>query len=145
MKSYFWGEKEGMGVVDHGRLSLFIYFGTAVFDIALVHYLFSCFLFGGGGNKIERLWPKYSLYIYIYIYILAVLDHHWCMRAFSSCSEWGYSLLWCVNFSLWWLLLLWSSGSQVLAQYLWLIRLSCLWHAGSSWTSDWTCVSCIGR
>ena len=29
-------------------------------------------------------------------------------QAFSSCSEGGYSLLWC--FSLWWLLLLWIMG-----------------------------------
>ena len=25
----------------------------------------------------------------------------------------GYSLLWCIEFSLWWLLLLWSTGSRV--------------------------------
>lgn len=71
MKSYFWGEKEGMGVVDHEGLSLFIYFGIAVFDIALVRYLFSCFLFGGGGNKMKDC----DLNI-LSVYILAVLDHH---------------------------------------------------------------------
>ena len=34
------------------------------------------------------------------------------MRAFSSCSEWGYSLLQCTSFSLRWLPLLRSTGSR---------------------------------
>ena len=35
-----------------------------------------------------------------------------CAWAFSSCSEGGYSSLWCTDFSLRWLLFLWSVGSR---------------------------------
>ena len=41
-----------------------------------------------------------------------VLRLHCCMCVFFNCSEWGYSLLWCAGFVLWWLLLLWSMGSR---------------------------------
>ena len=30
-----------------------------------------------------------SIYLFIYLLFLAVLDLHFCARAFSSCSEWG--------------------------------------------------------
>ena len=43
-----------------------------------------------------------------------------CAQAFSSCSESGLLFLGCVGFSLWWLLLSWSAGSEVVAH-----RLSC--------------------
>ena len=43
---------------------------------------------------------------------LAALGLRCCAQAFSSCGEGGYSSLWCVGFSLWWLLLLWSTGSR---------------------------------
>ena len=42
---------------------------------------------------------------------LAALGRGCCVRAFSSSGEKGYSLLQCVGFSLWWLLL-WSTGSR---------------------------------
>ena len=48
--------------------------------------------------------------------ILVVLGLCCCLRAFSSCSEWGYSSLRCSGFSLQWLLLLRSTGSRVQTQ-----------------------------
>ena len=77
----------------------------------------------------------------------------------------GYSSLRCAGFSLWWLLLLWSTGSRCAdfsscgtwaqqlwlmgsraqAQQLWCMGLVALWHVGSSRTRAQTCVSCLGR
>ena len=65
----------------------------------------------------------------------------------------GSYLLWCVGFSLWWLLLLRSMGSRCTgfsscgtrAQQLWCMGLVALQHVGSSWTRARTCVPCIGR
>ena len=42
----------------------------------------------------------YFLKIYYLIFFLAVVGLCCCTQAFSSCSEWGYSLLYCVGFSL---------------------------------------------
>ena len=64
----------------------------------------------------------------------------------------GYSLLQCVGFSLWWHFS-WSTGSvcagfsscSMKAQQLWHMGLGALYHVESSWTRDWTRVSCIGR
>ena len=47
----------------------------------------------------------------------------------------------CSGLLLWWLLLLWSSGSRPL----WCLGLTVPWHEGSSRTRDWTSVSCIAR
>ena len=60
---------------------------------------------------------------------MAVLGLRFCARAFSSCSEWGYSSLQCTGFSLQWFPLLWSMGSRrtgvsscgMWAQWLWLV------------------------
>ena len=61
--------------------------------------LFLCLVF------IEYFYLKKNLYLFF-----AVL-------AFSSCSELGLlSSLRCTGFSLWWLLLVWSTGSRVRAQ-----------------------------
>ena len=57
----------------------------------------------------------------------------------------GYSLLWCAGFSLWWPLLLQSTGSRAQAQQLWLTSLVALWHVGPSPTRARTRVPCIGR
>ena len=65
-----------------------------------------------------------------------------CVRAFSSCSERGYSSLWCAGFSLRWLLLLQSMGSE---RKLWCTGLVALRHVGSSQTRARTHVPCIGR
>ena len=45
-------------------------------------------------------------------FFLTALGLHCFVRAFSSCSKWGYSFLGCVDFSLQWFLL-WSTGSRV--------------------------------
>ena len=94
---------------------------------------------------------------------------HWVFVAACGLSlvaeSWGYSSLWCVGFSLWWLLLLWSTGSRctgfssygkraqqlwfagsrVQAQQLWHTGLVALRHVGSSRTGAQTRVPCIGR
>ena len=77
----------------------------------------------------------------------------------------GYSLLRCTGFSLWWLLLLqstgsrrvgfsscstraqllWLTGSRAQAQQLWCTGLVALRHVGSSRTRARTYVPCIGR
>ena len=52
-------------------------------------------------------------FIYLFIYLLAALGLRCCVRAFSLVAvSRGYSSLWCMGFSLWWLLLLWSTGSR---------------------------------
>ena len=51
----------------------------------------------------------FVLFIYLF---LSALGLRCCARAFSSCSEQGYSSLWCTGFLLQWLLLLWSTGSR---------------------------------
>ena len=86
-------------------------------------------------------------------------------RSFSSCGERGYSSLRRVGFSLWCLLLLWSTGSRrsgfsscgtwapqlwltgsrAQAQQLWRTGLVAPWHVGSSQTRARTRVPCIGR
>ena len=57
----------------------------------------------------------------------------------------GSSSLRCTDFSLWWHLLLWNTGSRVHAQQLWHVGLIALQSVGSSLTRDWTPVPCIGR
>ena len=65
----------------------------------------------------------------------------------------GYSSLQYTGFSLWRLLLYWSSGSRragfssgsTWAQQLWPTGLVAPHHVESSWTRDWIHVSCIGR
>ena len=96
---------------------------------------------------------------------MVALGLHCCARAFSSCRERGYSSLRCVGFSLWWLLLLQSTGSRhtgfsscgMWAQQWWLVGsraqaqqlqrmgLVAPWHMGSSRTRARTRVPCIGR
>ena len=54
------------------------------------------------------------------------------------------SLVACVGFSFWWLLLLWSTGSRVCRlQRLWCTGLVAVQHVGSSWTRNWTHVPWI--
>ena len=75
----------------------------------------------------------YAVFKIIYLFILSALGLCCCAWAFSSCIKWGYSSLWCVGFSLWCLLLLWSAGSRACGlQQLWSVgsvvlahRLSC--------------------
>ena len=66
---------------------------------------------------------------------LAVIGLHCCTQAFSSAERQGYSSLWCLGFSLWWLLLLQSTGPRSAGFS------SCsTQHVGSFWTRDRTCV-----
>ena len=50
---------------------------------------------------------------------------------FSSCSTWAQEL--------------WLTGSRAQTQYLWHTGLVILWHVGSFWIRDQSCISCIGR
>ena len=98
-----------------------------------------------------------SIYLSIYLWLrwVFVAVH----RLFSSCGEGGYSSLRCVDFSLQWLLLLWSTGSRRAgsvivacglsscgsrAQQLWRMGFIAPRHLGSSRTRDQTRVPCIG-
>ena len=49
------------------------------------------------------------------------------------------------GFSLWWLLLVWSTGSRAWAQLLWRVGLVAPQHVECSWTRDRTLVPCLGR
>ena len=57
---------------------------------------------------------SFLLFINLFIYLfLAALGLHFCARGLSlAVASGGYSSLRCVGFSLWWLLLLWSTGSR---------------------------------
>ena len=55
---------------------------------------------------------QFVAFCFIYFLFLAALGLFCCTRAFSSCSEQGYSSLQCAGVSLRWLLLLQSTGSR---------------------------------
>ena len=68
-----------------------------------------------------------------FFFFLAILGLCYCVWTSSSCSEWGYSSLWFVGVSLWWLLLLQSMGSRVYGlQWLQHVGLMVLEHRLSS-------------
>ena len=71
-------------------------------------------------------WTNYhfflSLIIYLFLFLVALVIHCW-VQAFSSCG--GYSSLWCMGFSLQWLLLLWSTGSRHMGSVVVRYGLSC--------------------
>ena len=105
----------------------------------------------------------FNKYLFIYFWLpwVFVAAHGLSLAAASG----GYSSLWRTGFPLWWLLLLWSTGSRhagfsscgTRAQQLWLagsraqaqqLRRTGLVaprRVGSSWTTVRTCVPCIGR
>ena len=106
------------------------------------------------------------LYLFIYLFIYWLRWVFVAVRRLSLVvASGGYSSLRYVDFSLRWLLLLWSTGSRHVgfsccgmqaqqlwlvgsraqAQQLWLTGLVAPWHVGSSWTRARTCVPCIGR
>ena len=68
-------------------------------------------------NKIKNLCicmkviilPPFESYLYLWLCWVFIAF----VRAFSTCGEWGYSLLWCTGFSLLWLLSLRNTGSRV--------------------------------
>ena len=112
--------------------------------------------------NIERFLKKFIYFIYLF---LAALGLRCCVWAFSSCGERSYSSLWCTGFSVWWLLLLrstgsrrvgftscgtraqqlWLTGSRVQAQQLWCTGLAAPRHVGSFRTRARTRVPCTGR
>ena len=91
------------------------------------------------------------IYLFIYLWL------HWvfvaALRLSLVVTSSDYSLLQCTGFSLWWLLLLRSTGSRCVgfsscvtwAQQLWHIGLVAPQHTGSSCTRARNCVTCIGR
>ena len=73
-----------------------------------------------------------STYFKKIVSILAVLDL--CCLGFFQLQLWGCSSLQCTGFSLWWLLLLWSTCCRVpRLQYLWSMGLVAP-HIESCWT-----------
>ena len=104
-----------------------------------------------------------TIFIYIYIYILInlfyfIYFYFWLCWVFIAAhglslvmATGGYSSLQCTDFSLWWLLLLWSTVSRwagfsscgTQAQQLWYLGLVALQHGGSSWTRDRTCAPAL--
>ena len=75
-----------------------------------------------------------NIYFWLCWVFVAVLE-----LSLAAVSK-GCSLLWCSDFSLWWLLLFWSTGSVVVEH-----RLVVLWHVESSQIRNWTHVPCIGE
>ena len=97
------------------------------------------------------------LFFLKFIYLFIYFWRHWVFIAARGLSlvvaSGGRSLLRCTAFSLWWLLLLRSTGPRrvgfsscgTLAQQLWLAGLVAPQHVGSSKTRARTRVPCIGR
>ena len=69
-----------------------------------------------GKETWESVSARLFFLFFFYKFILFYFWLHWVFVAawaFSSCGEWGgYSSLWCMGFSLRWLLLLRSTGSR---------------------------------
>ena len=107
-----------------------------------------------------------ALFFSLFVWFLAALGLRCCARAFSlAAASGGYSSLWCAGLSLWWLLLLQSTGSRCVgfsssgtwaqqlclmgsraqAQQLWRTDLVAPQHVGYSWTRARTHVPCNGR
>ena len=90
------------------------------------------------------------VWLFFFFNFLVVLGLRCCVQAFSSCS---YSSLWCMGFSLQWLLL-WPSMScrsqgfssfSTQAQLLWIHWLNCPTSCEIFTDQDQTCVPSIGR
>ena len=102
---------------------------------------------------------------FFYIVLFTYLWLCWVFVAVLSCSKQEVLQLQCMDLSLQWVLLLWSTGSrprgrrqlqhkgsvaaalelQSTGQQLWLMGLVALWHVGSFRTRDRTHVSCVDR
>ena len=89
------------------------------------------------------------IYLFFWLCWVFVAAHGLSLVAVSG----GYSSLWYAGFSLWWLLLLRSTGSRRMgfsshstrAQQFWPTGLVAPQHVGSSWTRNQTRVPCIGK
>ena len=70
-----------------------------------------------------------------------------CLHRFSLVAmSRGHSSLWCTSFSLWWLLVQWSTRLQgPQASVLGCTGLVATWHVGSPLIKDQTCVPSISR
>ena len=118
-----------------------------------------------GPKKLQDVFFFLNKIIYFMYLFLTALGLRCCARAFSSCSERGLLSVAVCSFSLWWLLLLQSTGSRHMgfsscgswalerrlsscslrAQQLCRTGLVAPLHVGSSRTRDRTRVPCIGR
>ena len=123
----------------------------------------------GAGCRQLATNPATGLIFFLIFYLFIQIWLGWVFVAARGLSlavvSGGYSLLQCTGFSLWWLLLLqstgsrcmgfsscstraqqlWLAGSRVQAQQLWCTGLGAPWHVGSSRTRARTHVPCIGR
>ena len=99
-------------------------------------------------------WGRLRVIVFCFVFYFWL---HWVFVAACRLSlvvvSRGYSSLWCAGFSLWWLLLLRSTGSWCAgfsscgtwAQFLWRMGLVAPQHLGSSRTRARIRVPCIGR
>ena len=104
-------------------------------------------------STFSSFFSRFILLIYFWLHWVFVVAHGFSLVEVSG----GYSLLWCVGFSLLWLLLLQragcrrvvfsSCGSQALGHRHSNCGMSLVapWHVGSSPTRDQTPVPCTGR
>ena len=87
---------------------------------------------------------KKKVYVVIYFYFLAALGLRCCMWAFSSCGSWASRCSGC-SCGAWVPGPSGFSSCRTWAQLLWFTSLVAPRHVGSSWTRDWTSVSCIAK
>ena len=107
---------------------------------------------GPSGKSLSFFFFSFFNIVFTYLFLPALVFAA-LHGLFSSCREWGYSLLQSMGFSLQGLLWLQSTGSRhssfsscsSWAQQLWHMSLVALWHVESSWTRDQTCIPCTGR
>ena len=112
------------------------------------------------------------LFLFLFFNLFILFSYFWLRWVFVAvrglslvATSRGYSLLRCMGFSLWWFLLLrstgsrctgfstcgtpaqqlWLVGSRAQAQQLWRTHLVAPQHVGSSRTTARACVPCIGR
>ena len=66
-------------------------------------------------GKYKEQGSKHGLWCLIFFFLIKYFWLCWvfvAVRGLSLVASGGFSSLWCAGFSLWWLLLLWSSGSR---------------------------------
>ena len=120
-----------------------IYFPIILLSMCLYHYMsfFQTAYYVVFIHSTNFLKTKIFL---IYMWLLWIFIALWGLSLVVAIR--GYSSLWCMGFSLQWLLLLGSMSSRAhWLQLLWHMGLVALRHMGSSWTRDRTCGSHTGR
>ena len=101
-------------------------------------HLFVC-LFVFSFSAFRSFFFFFNVLIYLFLVVrvfVAVLGLFSMLGFFSSCQEWGLLVSCGAQASLWWLLLLPSTGSRAQAQELWRQSLVVPWHMGSSQIRD---------